>query len=149
MSVAESARQEMMSVLAHSKSHELEALWDEWSFKPSYELLRGPETGLVMVRGRVGGGGSPFNFGEVTVTRATVRIEAGQIGHAYSLGGDAEKVTLAALVDALWQVPSLQDDIVKLIIEPLRKLKLLADIKAAEEASATKVNFFTMVRGDD
>ena len=124
------------------------ALYD-WSLKPAYELLRGPETGLVMVRGRAGGGGAPFNFGEVSVTRATVRLETGQIGHAYALGGDAEKVTQAAIIDALWQLPEQRADVEAKIIEPLRKLKAAADLKAAKEAAATKVNFFTMVRGDD
>ncbi len=31
--------------------------------------LRPPETGLVMLRGRIGGDGAPFNIGEAAVTR--------------------------------------------------------------------------------
>ena len=42
---------------------------------PDYRVLRGPEAGLVMVRGRTGGGGAPFNLGEMTATRCTVRTE--------------------------------------------------------------------------
>lgn len=34
--------------------------------------LRPAETGLVMLRGRIGGDGAPFNAGEATVTRAAV-----------------------------------------------------------------------------
>ncbi|MGQ3358871.1 MAG: phosphonate C-P lyase system protein PhnG, partial [Phreatobacter sp.] len=41
------------------------------------EVLRAPEIGLVMVRGRVGGDGAPFNLGEATVTRAAVALPDG------------------------------------------------------------------------
>ena len=39
-----------------------------------YVELRAAETGLVMLRGRIGGDGDPFNLGEATVTRAAVQI---------------------------------------------------------------------------
>lgn len=143
------ARQEIMSVLAHAEPHDLEALWADWKPQPSYELLRGPETGLVMVRGRIGGGGKAFNFGEATVTRATVRLDTGHVGHAYSLGSDVEKVRIAAIIDGLWQLPELQADLERRILQPLREKRLATDIKRAQEVAATKVNFFTMVRGDD
>ncbi len=84
------------------------------------ELLRGPETGLVTVRGRIGGGGAPFNVGEATVTRATVRLASGEVGHCYALGRDRQKAKLAAIVDALWQDPAHRDEIETRIIAPLQ-----------------------------
>ncbi len=72
---------------------------------PDYTVLRGPESGLVMVRGRAGGGGAPFNLGEMTVTRCTVRTESGLVGHAYIAGRDERRAELAALADALMQDP--------------------------------------------
>ena len=82
--------------------------------------MRGPETGLVMLRGRIGGGGAPFNFGEATVTRATVRLPGGAIGHSYALGRDKEKARLAAIADALWQDPAERADVEAKVLAPLR-----------------------------
>ena len=69
--------------------------------------MRGPETGLVMVRGRAGGSGSPFNLGEMTVTRCTVQLGSGTAGHAYIAGRDERQAELAAVADALLQDPAL------------------------------------------
>ena len=57
---------------------------------PDYVELRAAESGLVMVRGRIGGDGAPFNLGEATVTRATVRLASGEVGFAYVLGRDRD-----------------------------------------------------------
>ena len=76
-----------------------------------YRVLRGPEAGLVMVRGRAGGGGAPFNLGEMTATRCTVRTEAGFVGHAYVAGRNERQAELAALADALLQDPAAADRI--------------------------------------
>src|SRR6478735_815743 len=96
-------RKEVMGVLSHAAAGRLGELWGAWTDKPSFHRVRGPETGLVMVRARAGGGGNPFNLGEATVTRATVRLETGEVGHSYCLGRDGDKAVQAALFDALWQ----------------------------------------------
>jgi alpha-D-ribose 1-methylphosphonate 5-triphosphate synthase subunit PhnG len=102
-----------------------------------------------MLRGRIGGGGSPFNLGEATVTRASVQTEAGAVGHFMTLGRDKEKARIGALIDALSQHPEHEAVIERAIIAPLRdRLKEADDHKRAEVA-ATKVEFFTMVRGED
>ncbi|WP_246685281.1 phosphonate C-P lyase system protein PhnG, partial [Methylobacterium sp. WL103] len=67
--------------------------------------LRPTETGLVMVRGRIGGDGRAFNAGEATVTRAAVRLPGGETGFAYHLGRDRVRARLAAILDAHWQRP--------------------------------------------
>ena len=36
-----------------------------------------------VVRGRVGATGAAFNLGEMTVTRASVRLASGNVGHAF------------------------------------------------------------------
>src|SRR6478609_8999601 len=107
MSVAEqtlpteqAGRRRCASLLARATADELHAAWDALKDKPETKPVRGPETGLVMVRGRIGGGGSPFNLGEATVTRATVALASGTVGHAHTLGTDKEKVRLAALLHA-------------------------------------------------
>ncbi|TIU26036.1 MAG: phosphonate C-P lyase system protein PhnG, partial [Mesorhizobium sp.] len=70
-------RRTVMATLAHAAADEIAKLWDASGLPSDAELLRGPETGLVTVRGRIGGGGAPFNVGEATVTRATVRLASG------------------------------------------------------------------------
>ena len=92
------ARRQWMAVLARASAEEIAALLDRHAAIPAYTKLRGPEAGLVMVRGRTGGGGAPFNLGEMTVTRCTIRTESGQVGHAYVAGRDARQAELAAVV---------------------------------------------------
>jgi alpha-D-ribose 1-methylphosphonate 5-triphosphate synthase subunit PhnG len=138
-----------MATLAHAEADEITRLWSESGLPSEAELLRGPETGLVTVRGRIGGGGAPFNVGEATVTRATVRLPSGQIGHSYALGRDKGKAKLAAIADALWQDPAHREAVETKLAAPLRAaLDAAREIKRVETA-ATKVDFFTMVRGED
>ena len=66
-------------------------------------MMRGPEIGLVMLRGRMGATGNAFNVGETTVTRCTVRLASGTEGHAYVQGRNGEHAKRAALCDALFQ----------------------------------------------
>lgn len=110
-----------------------------------WSWLRKPETGLVMVRGRAGGGGAPFNLGEATVTRASIALRDGTIGHAYALGRDKAKAKGTALLDALWQSGQ-RAAVETAILQPVRTR--VADDRQSqeEEAAATTVDFFTMAR---
>lgn len=143
------SRRERMAVLAHAEGDDLRRLWQAADFSVDARLVRGPETGLATVRGRIGGGGSPFNVGEVTVTRATVRLADGQIGHAYALGRDHDKARIAATLDALSQDPAWQARVETAILAPLRRQHAEAETRKREETAATKVDFFTLVRGED
>lgn len=145
----ETARKAAMATLAMAPGDELKRLCEEAGVTGEAEMLRGPETGLVSVRGRIGGGGAPFNFGEATVTRATVRLPGGDIGHAYALGRNKEKARLSAIADALWQNPARRAEVEDQIIAPLRAAQAAADAVSRAETAATKVDFFTMVRGED
>lgn len=142
-----SARQEALGVLARSEMPALSAAWETWANRPEVHPIRGPETGLIMIRGRTGGGGAPFNLGEATVSRASVRLGTGEIGHGYCLGRDADKARLIAVIDALYQREPENIDFA--ILRPLRDVAYAADQKRREETAATKVEFFTMVRGED
>ena len=92
-----------LNTMAAAAVDSLSSAWSSWADKPQFKPVRGPETGLVMVRGRAGGGGAPFNLGEASVSRATVRLETGEIGHGYCLGRDLDKARLIAVFDALFQ----------------------------------------------
>ncbi|MES0007742.1 phosphonate C-P lyase system protein PhnG [Mesorhizobium sp. M0062] len=142
-------RKDVMATLAQANGDDIARLWNEAGLTSEAELLRGPETGLVTVRGRIGGGGAPFNVGEVTVTRATVRLSSGQVGHSYMLGRDRQKAKLAAIADALWQDPAHRQTVESALVAPLRAAQSEAREKRRSETAATKVDFFTMVRGED
>lgn len=141
------ARKTALDALAAAPSFALAALWDAWVDKPDHTRLRGPEVGLVMLRGRAGGGGAPFNLGEASVSRASVRIVTGEVGHGYCLGRDLAKAEAIAVIDALWQRDPARVEAE--IIAPLQTIAATADQKRRDEAAATKVDFFTMVRGDN
>ncbi|TIW02524.1 MAG: phosphonate C-P lyase system protein PhnG [Mesorhizobium sp.] len=145
----QAGRKALMATLAHAEADEIARLWNEAGLPSEAELLRGPETGLVTVRGRIGGGGAPFNVGEATVTRATVRLPSGQVGHSYALGRDKDKARLAAIADALWQDPAQREAVETKLAAPLRAALDAARETRRVETAATKVDFFTMVRGED
>jgi alpha-D-ribose 1-methylphosphonate 5-triphosphate synthase subunit PhnG len=111
---------------------------------PPYARLRGPEAGLVMVRGRAGGGGQPFNLGEMTVTRCSVRVDPELIGHAYIAGRDERLAELAALIDALMQDPNRSAALETSVIAPLEAKQRASRAERAGRAAATKVQFFAM-----
>jgi alpha-D-ribose 1-methylphosphonate 5-triphosphate synthase subunit PhnG len=110
--------------------------------------MRPAETGLVMLRGRIGGDGAAFNLGEAPVTRAAVRLSTGETGFSYILGRDAEKARAAALCDALWQSPRHRDAVDRHILMPVRERCARERLRTREETAATRVDFFTLVRGD-
>lgn len=139
-------RRHAMAVLARAEDGELAAALDRFG-DPQASDLRAPETGLVMVRGRIGGGGAPFNLGEATVTRASVRLVSGEIGHAYALGSDRTAARRAAVLDALFQRHG--EEAAQAALAPIVERLKATDETRAGEAAATRVNFFTMVRGED
>jgi alpha-D-ribose 1-methylphosphonate 5-triphosphate synthase subunit PhnG len=133
-----------MAVLARAGADAIAECLDATGGRPAHQRLRGPEAGLVMVRGRAGGGGAPFNLGEMTVTRCTVRTEAGFVGHAYVAGRDERQAELAALADALLQDPAEQSRLLVELIEPLAAAQQAARASTAAKAAATRVQFFAM-----
>ena len=135
-----------MAVLAHSISAEISSRLKQVAL-PAYEHLRETESGLVMVCGRVGGDGAPFNLGEATVSRAAIRLESGEVGFGYTLGRDKHKAQLIALCDALLQSDA-ADAVEAKVIAPLRAAMLASRQQKSAQAAATKVDFYTMVRGE-
>jgi alpha-D-ribose 1-methylphosphonate 5-triphosphate synthase subunit PhnG len=145
--VMQAKRREAMGVLVHADTDELADRIAILS-APPHRAVREPESGLVMVRGRVGGDGAPFNFGEATVSRAAVRLESGEVGFGYVLGRDGEKARLIALCDALIQSKSHADVLETTVVAPLRDKLEARRAQRAAQAAATKVDFYTMVRGE-
>ncbi len=145
----EHARRDWMGVLARASLEALEGWFRRSSDAgalPGRVWLRRPETGLVMLRGRIGGGGERFNVGEMTVTRCALRIESGEAGIAYVGGRSHRKAEIAALADAMLQSPTWQDAVRARLIEPLRAQHAAARERVQRKAQATRVEFFTVAR---
>jgi alpha-D-ribose 1-methylphosphonate 5-triphosphate synthase subunit PhnG len=116
---------------------------------PQATPVRGPEIGTIMVRGKVGGGGAAFNLGEASVTRATVKLATGEVGHSIVLGRDQRKAQIVAHLDALRQRPDWAARIDADIVRPALTFMEDEKLRQAEETEATKVDFFTVARGED
>lgn len=147
------ARQAWLAVLAKASLAELEGAWSALAEKPAYRRLRPGETGLVMLRGRIGGTGQPFNLGEMTMTRATVQLldAAGQVSHAgfgHVTGRSARRAELVALFDAMLQDPARHAALARDVVAPLAARQQAAKAARSAKVMASKVDFFTMVRGE-
>lgn len=139
------ARRRWMGVLARASGAEIAARLQGGSALPPHERLRGPETGLVMARGRQGGDGAPFSLGEVTVTRCTVSLGGGAlVGHAYVAGRDAKQAELAAVLDAALQDEALRPALMETVVEPLAAAQAERAARTARKAAATRVDFSTL-----
>ena len=141
-------RKAWLSLLARSAPADVARLWEAAGLAPAHDVLRAPEIGAVMVRGRAGAVGAPFNLGEMTVTRTTVALTGGIVGHGYVQGRDKAHATHAALIDALMQTDAAAG-IESAILAPLRDAANTRRDARAKRAAATKVDFFTVARGED
>ena len=141
-------RKQWMSLLAKAPEGRVAALLDAATDRPEFTWLRAPEIGSVMVQGRAGGTGAPFNLGEVTVTRCALTLQDGTVGHAYIQGRRKADAEAAALVDALMQGTQ-AEQLQAAVLDPLQTETAARTTARAAKAAATKVEFFTMVRGDD
>ena len=142
---AQKQRQSWMGILARSSPQDLEQELAHIDAAPRYTFLREPEIGLVMVRGRAGGTGARFNLGEMTVSRCSVTLSNGTIGHGYVKGRDRRHAELIAVFDALFLESGAAHPFVSELAEKQSQIKQQKSAKAA----ATKVDFYTMVRGED
>ena len=140
-------RQAVMAVLAHTDAAEISDRLKAIAL-PAHENLREPENGLVMVRGRTGGDGAPFNLGEATVSRAAVRLSTGEVGFGYVLGRDRNKAQMIALCDAMVQSAEFAEIMEAKVVAPLRAAVVAERNRKAAETAATRVDFYTLVRGE-
>ncbi|HEY9538468.1 MAG TPA: phosphonate C-P lyase system protein PhnG [Kiloniellaceae bacterium] len=148
------ARRRWLSVLAKAGLDELEAAWAGLGERLDYEWLRRPEIGMVMVRARAGGTGEQFNLGQMTVTRCALKLAGGDatpscVGLGYVQGRSKRHAELAAVFDALLQDQGRRPALEQGVIAPLEAAHALRRDARSRKAASTKVNFFTLVRGED
>lgn len=198
--VPNAQRKAWMGLMAQASASDLIALWEALDFRvptdraaeadtrkttgvsardliADFAWLRPPEVGGVMVRGRAGATGAAFNLGEMSVTRCSLRLKDGRVGHAMVQGRDRKKAEIAALCDALLlpalaidgvdagqggadqikdplqgenaRVPDQMRDIICTgVLHPLDQARAERRRERAAKAAATKVDFFTLVRGE-
>ena len=141
-------RRAWMSLMAKAPEGRVAALLDAAMDRPAFTWLRAPEIGSTMVRGRAGATGAPFNLGEMTVTRCALTLDNGAVGHAYIAGRRKTDAEACALVDALMQGPD-APQLQATVLDPLQQEMKASNAARAQKAAATKVDFFTMARGED
>lgn len=143
----EISRKSWLSILAKSPFSEIQTLWEKLELNLEWELIRKPEIGMVMVQGRTGGNGQAFNLGEMTVTRAAVRLKNGSAGLGYVQGRSKKQAELCAVIDATLQTPANHSKVVNNLITPLKDNLDGLKKHRSKKAANTKVDFFTLVRG--
>jgi len=141
-------RQRWLGLMAKAPTGRVVGLLDETMTRPAFTWLRAPEVGSTMVRARAGATGSPFNLGEVTVTRCALTLATGEVGHAYIQGRNKTDAEAVAVVDALMQTKAVTTLRTK-VLDVLEAEQTAKKDARAAKAAATKVDFFTMVRGED
>lgn len=146
--ISQKRRQHWMSVIAKAPIDQLNKLAEPLLRDCQFSDIRTPDIGLTQVRGRMGGTGSQFNIGDVTITRCVVRSNAQFYGHSYVIGRNKQHALIAAKLDALLQDDHQHSSVYQQVIEPLTKI--LAQHQQAKKAASakTKVDFFTLVRGE-
>lgn len=146
-------RKYWMSVLAQASFEKLSARWQQsqtqYGLAPDYQIIRPAEIGLAQVRARMGSTGRQFNIGDVTITRAAVQLASGEMGHSYLQGRNKQHAELAAVLDGLLQTDYYHEAIFTHIITPLAADKDAERKARQQQVASSKVDFFTMVRGED
>ncbi|MBX3503183.1 MAG: phosphonate C-P lyase system protein PhnG [Alphaproteobacteria bacterium] len=141
------ARRSWLAVLARAERTKLEEALSGLSPRPRWRVVKPAESGLAMVRGRAGGAGQQFNIGEMSVARCVVQVEGGAVGVGYVAGRDRRKAELVAVLDALLQDGPFVERLKRDVIVPLADRQEASRRQVLSKAAATKVDFFTMVRG--
>lgn len=142
------ARPAWLAVLARASQAQLETMAPTLDACRAMQRVRPAEIGMVMLRGRVGGTGNPFNLGEASVVRCAVRLGDGPLGVSYALGRNKRRAELAALLDAMLQDPLHHDELQRTVIAPLALTQAQAREHRRRDVADSKVEFFTLVRGE-
>lgn len=143
------ARQRRLRLLARADRATLETAFAALPLPPAWRRLKQPETGLAMVRARAGGNGQRFNLGEMTLSRCVVALDDGTMGVGYVQGRDQRRAELVAVFDALSQNAANAEKIEQLLIAPVEQQLDAKRAQREAKVAATKVDFFTLVRGED
>lgn len=142
-------RKSWIGLIAKAVDDRVSELFDGTGPRPEFTWLHAPEIDSVMMQGRAGGAGAPFNIGEVTVIRCSLQLASGEVGHAYIKGRRKVDAEAAAQIDALMLQTAAATTLRAKVLEPLTREATERRQTRAAKAAATKVDFFKMIRGED
>lgn len=142
-------RADWLGLMARARAEDFAAALSAFGPLPEHRLLRAPEIGMVMVRGRMGATGDPFNLGEMAVTRCSVVLAAtGVAGHGYIAGRRLWDARAIACFDALLQSDATHKAVAAQVLAPLAAAEARRAAETAAATAATRVQFSTLQRGE-
>jgi len=142
-------RQRWISVLARADFADLQQHWHATGINSKFTPIRPAEIGLSQVQGRIGATGRKFNMGDVTISRAVIQLESGEMGYSYVQGRNKQHAEVAAIIDGLMQTEQHNEQLEHQLIQPLAAIKSAQEQARNNAVSSSKVDFFTLVRGED
>ncbi|MEZ5657255.1 MAG: phosphonate C-P lyase system protein PhnG [Burkholderiaceae bacterium] len=137
-------RADWLGLLALADAALLAELADANLRDETFEVLRGPETGLMMANARLDGGGNRFNLAEIPVSRCTVRSRHGTAGVAYRIGRCPRIVSQIARLDALLQLPSHHERLRREVLAPLLVQLRRTWQQESQDSASSRVRFDTL-----
>lgn len=141
-------RETWIGLLGCADPADLESALKELNMGSDYALITGPETGMLMVQAKADGSNSRFNLGELTVSKCILEIKGKYIGTGWVMGSNHRHAELAALFDGLLQDPAHHDRLMETLMPRLEEKQRIKTKALIKEASDTKVEFFTLKRGE-
>lgn len=141
-------RRHWMAVLAQSRPETLKRCCKSLKLTPDYQRLRPTQIGLVQLQARMEVTGGRFMVGDMTVSRAAVQLKDGTCGYSYVIGRNREHAERCAWLDALLQTNGATSQLWDSVIVPLHQQQQAQCAQQQDEVAASRVNFFTLVRGE-
>ena len=139
------ARRDWLATLVRVPANEVIAASNEFDF--SMVVLKGPEVGLLMINGRIHSTGRPFHLGEVSLTKCVLKDDQGLLGYGHIIGRNKQQAKAIALFDlALQRNDSAEAALIRL--NAWKEDVAEIDAMESETVEETRVDFFTMVRGE-
>ena len=139
------ARKQWLQVLVRVPASDLIEASAAFSF--DIVVLKAPEVGLMMTNGRIHSTGQPFHLGEVSLTRCVLKDDLGHLGYGHILGRNKAQSRAIAIFDLALQRSDSTDQALELLTAWSAEIEEI-DAMEAERVEDTRVDFFTMVRGE-
>ncbi|MFH2093346.1 MAG: phosphonate C-P lyase system protein PhnG [Pseudomonadota bacterium] len=141
-------REDWIGLLGSADPADLESALEKLNHSIEFTHIVKPETGMLMVQAKADGSNSRFNLGEITVSKCILEINGQYMGAGWTMGSNLRHAELAALFDGLFQDPLLQETLNQTLIPLLKDKQLAKDERRLKDAADTKVEFFTLKRGE-
>ena len=146
--VTEKDRKTWIALLGNADPMDLEAARKALGDEVDITHVVKPETGMIMIQAKADGSNSRFNLGEITVSRCVLEVKKIYMGTSWVMGSDLRHAELAALFDGMLQDPATHEKLAETLIKELKIKQTAKNERLAQDASDTRVEFFTLKRGE-